>query len=168
MVRINQKGILLDGNFARKLGQIPDVIIFNAPKVILALAIFFIGKYVLAKIMGGVEVAALKIPNIGKTLSSFFVSTIHFAGLALIIIAALFALNIPLGFLATMLTALVPDAPWAKVSNLGDSSVDIEIRVWCKSDDYWDVMFDLTKSIKEAFEEGNISIPYPHNVEIAK
>jgi small conductance mechanosensitive channel len=61
-----------------------------------------------------------------------------------------------------------PDAPWAKVSNLGDSSVDIEMRVWCKPDDYWDVMFDLTKSVKEAFDSGGISIPYPHCVEIIK
>jgi len=60
------------------------------------------------------------------------------------------------------------EAPWAKVSNLGDSSIDIQMRVWCKPDDYWDVMFDLTKSIKEAFDKGNISIPYPHAVEIMK
>ncbi|NNC37138.1 MAG: mechanosensitive ion channel family protein [Acidimicrobiales bacterium] len=59
-----------------------------------------------------------------------------------------------------------PDAPWAKVSNLGESSVDIQMRVWCKPEHYWDVMFDLTKSVKEAFDKGGISIPYPHAVEI--
>jgi len=61
-----------------------------------------------------------------------------------------------------------PDAPWAKVSNLGDSSIDIQMRVWCKQEHYWDVMFDLTKSVKEAFDKGGISIPYPHAVEIMK
>lgn len=60
------------------------------------------------------------------------------------------------------------DHPWAKVSNLGDSSVDIEMRVWCKPENYWDVMYDLTKSVKEAFDAGGISIPYPHQVEIIK
>jgi len=61
-----------------------------------------------------------------------------------------------------------PDEPWAKVSCLNDSSVDIQMRVWCKPEDYWDVRFDLIKSVKEAFDAGGISIPYPHCVEIEK
>lgn len=60
------------------------------------------------------------------------------------------------------------EPPWAKVANLGDSSVDIEMRVWCKPENYWDVMYDLTKSVKEGFDGGGISIPYPHQVEIVK
>ena len=58
--------------------------------------------------------------------------------------------------------------PWAKVVYLNDSSVDIQMRVWCKPDDYWDVRFDLMKNVKEAFDKGGISIPYPHCVEIEK
>lgn len=61
-----------------------------------------------------------------------------------------------------------PNPPWAKVSCLNDSSVDIQMRVWCKPEDYWDVRFDLLKSVKEAFDMGGISIPYPHVVEITK
>lgn len=61
-----------------------------------------------------------------------------------------------------------PDAPWARVSCLNDSSVDIQMRVWCKPEDYWDVKFDLLKAVKEAFDKGGISIPYPHVVEIEK
>jgi len=57
-------------------------------------------------------------------------------------------------------------APWAKV--VGESSVDIQSRVWCSADDYWDVMFDLNKSVKEAFDKGGISIPYPISVELDK
>ena len=60
------------------------------------------------------------------------------------------------------------EAPWAKVVYLNDSSVDIQMRVWCKPEDYWDVRFDLIKDIKEAFDKGGISIPYPHCVEIEK
>lgn len=60
-----------------------------------------------------------------------------------------------------------PAAPWAKVVGLGDSSVDIQSRVWSKSEDYWDVMFDLNKSVKEAFDAGGITIPYPISVELA-
>ena len=61
-----------------------------------------------------------------------------------------------------------PDCPWARVCNLNDSSVDIQMRVWCKVDDYWDVRFDLIKAVKEAFDKGGITIPYPHVVEIEK
>lgn len=61
-----------------------------------------------------------------------------------------------------------PEGPWAKVSCLNDSSVDIQMRIWCKPEDYWDVRFDLIKSVKEAFDKGGISIPYPHVVEIEK
>lgn len=59
-----------------------------------------------------------------------------------------------------------PDGPWAKVSCLNDSSVDIQMRVWCKAEHYWDVRFDLMKSVKEAFDKGGVSIPYPHVVEM--
>lgn len=58
--------------------------------------------------------------------------------------------------------------PFAKVVNLGDSSVDIATRNWVQASDYWDVKFDLTKQVKEAFDKQGISIPYPHQVEIVK
>ncbi len=61
-----------------------------------------------------------------------------------------------------------PHGPWAKVACLNDSSVDVQMRVWCKPEDYWDVRFDLIKAVKEAFDNGGISIPYPHVVEIEK
>jgi small conductance mechanosensitive channel len=61
-----------------------------------------------------------------------------------------------------------PDGPWAKVSYLNSSSVDVQLRVWCKAANYWDVKFDLLKAVKEAFDAGGISIPYPHVVEIEK
>ena len=53
---------------------------------------------------------------------------------------------------------------WVRVTNLGDSSVDITARLWCTGDDYWNLKFDLTQAVKEAFDKGGISIPYPHTV----
>ncbi|MEO1015165.1 MAG: mechanosensitive ion channel domain-containing protein [Pseudomonadota bacterium] len=47
------------------------------------------------------------------------------------------------------------------VGNLGDSSVDIIVRVWCASGDYWGLKFDLTKAFKERFDADGVSIPYP-------
>jgi len=36
------------------------------------------------------------------------------------------------------------------------------VRPWVESDDYWGVRADLIEQIKLAFDEHNISIPYPH------
>ena len=47
------------------------------------------------------------------------------------------------------------------VGELADSSVNFIVRPWVNSDDYWAVKFDLTEKIKLAFDENNISIPYP-------
>jgi small conductance mechanosensitive channel len=58
--------------------------------------------------------------------------------------------------------------PWVRVTNLGDSSVDITTRLWCSAADYWDLKFALLKGVKEAFDKGGISIPYPHQVEVHK
>ena len=58
--------------------------------------------------------------------------------------------------------------PFVKVVLLNDSSVDIQSRVWVQGADYWGVKFDLTKKVKEAFDEQGITIPYPHQVEIVK
>ena len=48
------------------------------------------------------------------------------------------------------------------VSNLGDSSVDLTLRVWCEAGDYWGLKFDVIRGVKEALDAANISIPYPH------
>ncbi|PVB63207.1 mechanosensitive ion channel domain-containing protein [Labrenzia sp. 011] len=58
--------------------------------------------------------------------------------------------------------------PWVRVTNLGDSSVDLGVRIWCEAADYWELKFHMLKSVKEAFDAGGISIPYPHAVEIRK
>lgn len=54
--------------------------------------------------------------------------------------------------------------PWVRVTNLGDSSVDITARLWCDNAEYWDLKFTLTQQIKEAMDTKGISIPYPHSV----
>lgn len=56
--------------------------------------------------------------------------------------------------------------PWVRVTNLGDSSVDLTTRIWCDAADYWEVKFAMTQAVKEAFDAKGISIPYPHTVEI--
>ncbi len=47
------------------------------------------------------------------------------------------------------------------VGELADSSVNIVVRVWTKSGDYWPLKAALTKNIKHKFDEKGISFPYP-------
>lgn len=47
------------------------------------------------------------------------------------------------------------------VSELGDSAVNIVVRVWTMSSNYWPLKAALTKNIKHKFDEKNISFPYP-------
>lgn len=51
-------------------------------------------------------------------------------------------------------------APFARVSNLGASSVDITMRVWTKTSDYWTVYHDMIENVKTAFDKNGIEIPY--------
>lgn len=56
---------------------------------------------------------------------------------------------------------LADPAPMAAVTDLGDSSVNFTVRVWCNAADYWDLKFDLTKSLKNRMDAEGITIPYP-------
>lgn len=58
--------------------------------------------------------------------------------------------------------ALGEPEPFVKVTGLGQSSVDITLRTWCLASDLFDLKFDLTKQIKERFDQAGIAIPYPH------
>ena len=51
--------------------------------------------------------------------------------------------------------------PAVMVEALADSSVNLKLRVWLKSEDYWDVFFDYTESVKKQFDGAKISIPFP-------
>jgi small conductance mechanosensitive channel len=51
--------------------------------------------------------------------------------------------------------------PMVKVHELGDSSVNFVVRPWVKTDDYWDVYWDVTRKVKERFDAEGVSIPFP-------
>lgn len=52
-------------------------------------------------------------------------------------------------------------APFIGVANHGESAVMLDLRVWCDTNDYYDVLYALQEQVKIAFDEANISIPYP-------
>lgn len=57
---------------------------------------------------------------------------------------------------------ILPDpAPLIAVGELGDSSVNINVRPWVKTEDFWPVRADLLENIKIAFDSEGVTIPYP-------
>ncbi len=48
-----------------------------------------------------------------------------------------------------------------KLHSLGDSSVNFIVRPWTKTENYWDVYWDLMREVKLRFDREGISIPFP-------
>lgn len=53
-------------------------------------------------------------------------------------------------------------APKAVITAYGDSAISYSLRLWVKTENYWDVYFDVTKKIKEIFDQQDITMTYPH------
>jgi small conductance mechanosensitive channel len=47
------------------------------------------------------------------------------------------------------------------LAELGDSSVNFVVRPWVETENYWDVYWDVTRSVKERFDAESVSIPFP-------
>jgi small conductance mechanosensitive channel len=70
------------------------------------------------------------------------------------------------GAAAAQEKVLADPAPWAGVTNLLDSSVEITLTAWVKSDDYWQTRADVFQAAKEALDAAGIEIPFPHQVAV--
>lgn len=54
-----------------------------------------------------------------------------------------------------------PSSPQIFLSQLADSSVNISVRIWVKTSDYWDVYFDMNRKVYERFNKEGIGFPFP-------
>lgn len=52
-------------------------------------------------------------------------------------------------------------APTIGVLALADSSINIAVRPWVKSEEYWKVYYDTLQAIKEELDREGIQIPFP-------
>ena len=52
-------------------------------------------------------------------------------------------------------------APQVLVKELADSSVNLDMRCWAAGGDYWAVLFDLNKAVKQRLDAKGITIPFP-------
>ncbi len=60
---------------------------------------------------------------------------------------------------------VLPDpAPAAVISELGDSSITVSLRVWVKTADYWSLMFMLNEQARDRLRAEGIDIPFPQRV----
>lgn len=51
--------------------------------------------------------------------------------------------------------------PVVVVTGLGDNSVDLSLRFWTKTEDYWALNFDTQEKLKTELEDAGISFPFP-------
>ncbi|KAA8983451.1 MULTISPECIES: mechanosensitive ion channel family protein [Gammaproteobacteria] len=63
--------------------------------------------------------------------------------------------------LATDERILRDPEPMIVVGDLGDSSVDLKVRIWANGDDLWFCYWHMLEQIKVAFDQNGITIPYP-------
>ncbi len=56
---------------------------------------------------------------------------------------------------------LADPEPQVKVAELAGSSVNFNVRPWCKKEDYWGVFYDFQKAIKQRLDKEGVSIPFP-------
>lgn len=56
--------------------------------------------------------------------------------------------------------ALKKPEPFVRLSEHNESALTYTVRIWCKTEDYWDLKYDTIESVKKAFDENDIEIPY--------
>ena len=57
---------------------------------------------------------------------------------------------------------LMEPAPVAVIAGYGETAVEYSLRVWTKTEDYWDVLFTINQNIKNIFDAQDIKVAYPH------
>ncbi|WP_020404285.1 mechanosensitive ion channel family protein [Gracilimonas tropica] len=56
---------------------------------------------------------------------------------------------------------LAEPAPMVVLTNLGDSSLDLSVRAWTKTGDYWGYFWENLEKMKEELDKAGIEIPFP-------
>jgi len=66
------------------------------------------------------------------------------------------------GVLKSHAQVLDDPAPFIEVETLNDSSVDFLVRPFCNGSDYFDLRYSIPELIKNALDDADIEIPFPH------
>jgi len=55
---------------------------------------------------------------------------------------------------------VLPDpAPFTRLTEVGGDALTYTLRIWCPNAEYWPVRFDLTRAVKDAFDQHGIIVP---------
>lgn len=57
---------------------------------------------------------------------------------------------------------LMDPPPVAVIAGYADTAVEYSLRVWTKTEDYWDVLFVINQNVKNIFDAQGIKVAYPH------
>lgn len=57
---------------------------------------------------------------------------------------------------------LLDPAPFAAVDSYGDNAINYILRFWAKTDDYWEVYWEVNQRVKDIFDSQGIPMTYPH------
>lgn len=63
------------------------------------------------------------------------------------------------GVIAKNEKSLKDPAPFARLSGGTNEAMEFTVRIWCKNADYWDIYFDVTQGVAEAFAANGIQAP---------
>ena len=154
-------------------------------KIALALAIYFIGRWILRRIVRLLDLA-LEHRRVDISLRSFMRNTVRviFTLLLVLIVvstlgvnvtsliavfsAATLAIGMALSGTAQNFAILAADsrvlgdpAPVVWVAALADSSVNLSARAWVKNADYWNVFFENNEKFYKQLPEKGINFPFP-------
>lgn len=69
--------------------------------------------------------------------------------------------NVLMEILSNHKSVLKNPEPMVRLHTLNESSVDFVVRPWVKTEDYWNVYWDVTRTVKQRFDQEEISIPFP-------
>ena len=57
---------------------------------------------------------------------------------------------------------LLDPAPAAVIDSYTDNGITYSLRVWTKTDDFWDVYYLINRNVRDIFEAQGIKMAYPH------
>ncbi len=69
--------------------------------------------------------------------------------------------NVLMDILSNHKSVLKAPQAMVKLHTLNESSLDFVVRPWVKTEDYWNVYWDVTRAVKQRFDAEDISIPFP-------
>ena len=155
-------GLALQGSLANFAGGI--LILITKP--------FALGDYIIAKIdiiyttLQSIDNKSIKLPN-GKLADSVLTNVTHQEERRLDVEVGIGydddikkAKKIMADVMKKSEYGIKPEEEVVVVKELADSSIILEMRMWVKTEDYWNAKFYLNENVKYKFDENNISIPF--------